>query len=214
MSNIELKYLLAIFMIVFPGISSAQIVPYNSELIEKNYAEHIKAHRAKEEQSFRNQETTLLSKEFFPRFTGLNYFTADLKFRVIGKLVQASQPKKTNLIMSSGNPYGFVHYGYVSFFIDGKSTKLQVYEYPSAKKEAKSIFVPFTDGTTAEESYGGGRFIIINIPKTEQIVLDFNLAINPICVYDIEHACPVPPRSNRMEESVLAGAKMYYDPGS
>lgn len=212
MTKFAIKFFLIIFFVLASNLSFAQIVPYNSDLIEADYAKAIDTHRKAEVKSFRNKKTTLLSDEFFPRFTGLNYFPSDLKYRVIGKLTHLPKPKRTNLTMTGGGEYGFVHYGHVSFYIDGKAIKLQAFEYPS-RNPKKSIFVPFTDGTTGEESYGGGRFMIINIPKSEQIVLDFNLAINPICVYDPTHACPVPPRSNKLETKIIAGAKMYHDPG-
>jgi uncharacterized protein (DUF1684 family) len=188
----------------------SQIIPYDSELIEDNYSKEIEAHRVKEEKSFRNKETTLLSDDYFSRFTGLNYFPVNLKYRIVGKLIKLAESEQTNLKMTNGTPYGFLHYGKVNFFIDGKFYELEVFEFPS-RGETKAIFVPFTDKTSGEENFGGGRFMIINIPKGDQIVIDFNLAINPICVYDPEHSCPIPPESNYIDERITAGAKMYYD---
>jgi len=206
------KFLLVLFFMLANTLSFADIVPYDSDLIEKNYASSIDKHRVQEGKSFLDKKTTLLSKEFFPRFTGLNYFPVDLKYRIVGALTRLPKAERKDLVMSSGGSYGFVHYGHVNFYLDGKETELQAYEFPTRDSKASAIFVPFTDDTTGEDSYGGGRFMIINIPSAEQIVLDFNLAINPICVYDPEHACPVPPRSNRLKSSVQAGAKMYHDP--
>ncbi len=208
----NIKFYTFSLLFVASAYSHAQIIPYDSELIETNYATEIENHRITERQSFRNKKTTLLSDEFFPRFTGLNYFPADLKFRIVAKLIPLSKTERIDLDMSNGGPYGFVHYGKVSFSIDGKIEELQVYEYPSREPTASSIFVPFRDKTTGKESYGGGRFLIINIPEDDQIVLDFNLAINPICVYDVGHPCPLPPPSNRLPLRITAGAMMYHDP--
>jgi uncharacterized protein len=192
--------------------SIAQIIPYDSELIEANYAAEIQAHRIDEEKNIRNKETTLLSDDYFERFTGLNYFPVDIKYRIAGKLTRLSKPELTNLGMIGGTPYGFMRYGKVDFFLQGNAVELQVFEFPSETSAPPAIFVPFRDATSGKDSYGGGRFMIINIPKGEQVIVDFNLAINPICVYDPDYICPIPPLSNTVSDSITAGAKMYFDP--
>ncbi len=188
----------------------AQIIPYDSELIEGNYAKEIETYRSQDEKSFKNKETTLLSDDYFTRFTGLNYFPVDLRYRIVGNLTRLSESEKMNLEMTFGTPYGFMHYGKINFYLEGKSVELQVFEFPS-KNETDAIFVPFTDLTTGKENFGGGKFMIIKIPKGDQIVVDFNLSINPICVYDPEHSCPIPPESNYIAKRITAGVKMYYD---
>jgi uncharacterized protein (DUF1684 family) len=189
----------------------AQITPYSSDQIETNYAKEIETHRLQDDASIRDKQTTLLSNEYFSRFTGLSYFPADIKYRVAAKLIKLSESERMNLDMTGGTPYGFMHYGKVSFFLDGKAVELEVFEFPS-RSATKSLFVPFTDETSGEESFGGGRFILINIPEGDQIIVDFNLAINPICVYDPEHSCPIPPESNHISKRITAGVKMYNDP--
>lgn len=209
------KLKLCSFLLLLVGInftSQAQIVPYDSAHKIDNYEKYIEAFRSKEKASFRNEKTTLLSKEFFPRFTGLNYFSINKDYRVTGTLTKLTEQNKTDLEMTDGGYYGFVHYGNVKFNVNNEDVVLQVYEFPSRKPPATAIFLPFKDATTGKETYGGGRFMIVNIPKGKDIVVDFNHAINPICVYDPDHACPVPPRSNRIKSKVTAGAMMYFDP--
>jgi uncharacterized protein len=189
----------------------AQITPYSSDLIETNYAKEIEAHRLQDDAAIRNKQTTLLSNDYYSRFTGLSYFPADIKYRVVAKLTKLTESEKMNLDMTDGTPYGFMHYGKVSFYLDGEAVELEVFEFPS-RSAVKSLFVPFTDETSGEECFGGGRFILINIPKEDQIIVDFNLAINPICVYDPEHSCPIPPESNHISKRITAGVKMYNDP--
>lgn len=194
------------------GTAIAQIIPYDSELIEKNYAADIQAHRVIEERNIRNKETTLLSEDYFERFTGLNYFPADIKYRIAAKLVRLSETEMTNLGTTGGTPYGFMRFGTVNFYLDGKAVELQVFEFPADDTARPAIFVPFRDKTSGKASYGGGRFMIINIPQGDQIVVDFNMAINPICVYDPDYICPIPPLANTVSHLITAGAKMYFDP--
>jgi uncharacterized protein (DUF1684 family) len=203
------------YFLFLSGFLTAQIIPYDSELIEEKYEDYIAERRQKEEASFRDKETTLLADEYFENFTGLNYYPVDLKYRIVGKLTRLPQSKKVNLDLTNGTPYGFLHYGKISFFMEGEAIELIVFEFPSHPGSGPTaIFVPFTDMTTGEENFGGGRFMIIKIPKGDQIVVDFNLAINPICVYDPDHACPVSPGSNFIGKRITAGAAMYYDPAS
>jgi uncharacterized protein len=191
----------------------AQIIPYDSEIKIDDYQDYVDARRSREEASFRDKETTLLSDAYFKNFTGLNYFPVEASYRIKGKLIRLPESKKMNLDLTNGTPYGFMHFGKINFALEGKEIELIVFEFPSHPGSGPTaIFVPFTDVTTGEENFGGGRFMIIKIPQGEEIIVDFNLAINPICVYDPDHACPVSPKSNHISKKITAGARMYYDP--
>jgi uncharacterized protein len=211
--NIKIVLLRLGFFVLFlsSNMLFAQITPYSSDQIETNYAKEIEGRRLQDDASIRDKKTTLLSNDYYSRFTGLSYFPADIKYRVVAKLTKLSESEKMNLDMTGGTPYGFMHYGKVSFYLDGEAVELEVFEFPS-RSAIKSLFVPFTDETSGEECFGGGRFVLINIPKEDQIIVDFNLAINPICVYDPEHSCPIPPESNHISKRITAGVKMYNDP--
>ena len=45
--------------------------------------------------------------------------------------------------------------------------------------------------------------------RRAKVVLDFNLAYNPPCVFSPHATCPLPPRQNRLELAVRAGEKKY-----
>jgi len=49
----------------------------------------------------------------------------------------------------------------------------------------------------------------ISKPKTEDIVLDFNLCYNPYCSYSPFYSCPIPPEANTLPTYILAGEKIY-----
>lgn len=206
-------YFLLSIVIVFicpDNSASAQIMPYDSEAEFENYNSYVEARRNREDASFRVKETTLLSDAYFENFTGLNYFSVDKNYRLEGKLSRLPKSEKMDLDLTDGTPYGFMHYGKINFVLNGEPIELLVFEFPS-RSGPTAIFVPFTDMTTGEENFGGGRFMIIKIPQEEQIIIDFNLAINPICVYDPDHACPISPKANYIPQKINAGAKMYYD---
>jgi len=72
-------------------------------------------------------------------------------------------------------------------------------------------FLPFRDATSGSTTYGGGRYVPVMIGDDVGIV-DFNRARNPLCAYDPEFSCPLPPPSNRLPLAVEAGEKTYRPP--
>ncbi len=72
------------------------------------------------------------------------------------------------------------------------------------------LFVIFGDETNGRETYGGGRFLYTRKPDERgMVVLDFNKAYNPPCVFTSYATCPLPPRQNRLDVRVPAGEKAY-----
>jgi uncharacterized protein (DUF1684 family) len=73
------------------------------------------------------------------------------------------------------------------------------------------LFIPFTDGTTYTETYGGGRYIDLSVNdiKNGKIELDFNKCYNPYCAYAGGFNCPIPPVENRLPVAIKAGEKLY-----
>jgi hypothetical protein len=94
--------------------------------------------------------------------------------------------------------------GTVTFTRDGKDFSLE----PAADGS-----IVFRDQTTGRATYGAGRFLDINLPKNlkvaSSVVLDFNEAYNPPCVFTAYATCPLPPPQNRLAVSVTAGELMY-----
>jgi uncharacterized protein (DUF1684 family) len=111
---------------------------------------------------------------------------------------------------SAGTVKHFYKYGRLDFMIDGKECLLYVYqgkELMQTEQYKDYLFVPFTDATTGNETYGSGRYLefykkdIIN----DSLQLDFNKAYNPYCAYATGFKCPIPPRENRLTISIKAG---------
>ena len=67
-------------------------------------------------------------------------------------------------------------------------------------------FVMVRDLTSGESTYGGGRYIYIDLPETNgTVTLDFNYLYNPPCAYSEFTTCLFPPRQNQLDFSVKAG---------
>ena len=75
------------------------------------------------------------------------------------------------------------------------------------------VFVPFADGTSGHETYGGGRYLLDTVKGSDlggedgRLVLDFNFAYNPSCAYDGRWACPLAPPANRLGARIRAGER-------
>ena len=73
----------------------------------------------------------------------------------------------------------------------------------------EGLFIAFRDATTSRETYGAGRYLQIDEPQTEEFVLDFNRAFNPLCNYSDAYNCTLPLRENHLKVAINAGEKTY-----
>ncbi len=76
------------------------------------------------------------------------------------------------------------------------------------------VFLPFSDATSGQDTYGGGRYLLDTIKSADlgaapdgRTVLDFNFAYNPSCAYSARYICPLSPRQNRLPAAVRAGER-------
>ena len=101
-------------------------------------------------------------------------------------------------------------YGIIRFNIHNTAVELQIYQSRSlltSEKYREHLFIPFTDKTSGIETYGGGRYIDLNISDIQNnvYVLDFNKAYNPYCAYAAGYNCPIPPKENDLPVAIKAG---------
>ena len=104
----------------------------------------------------------------------------------------------------------YYQYGRLRFTISGTICYLYVYQSKELMQNEKYkdyLFVPFTDATTGEESYGSGRYLEFYKKDIQNntLELDFNKAYNPYCAYAAGFKCPVPPKENRLTVAIKAG---------
>ena len=111
---------------------------------------------------------------------------------------------------SAGTVKYFYKYGRLDFMIDGKECLLYVYqgkELMQTETYKDYLFVPFTDATTGNGSYGSGRYLEFYKKdiQGDSLQIDFNKAYNPYCAYATGYKCPIPPRENRLALAIKAG---------
>jgi uncharacterized protein (DUF1684 family) len=74
------------------------------------------------------------------------------------------------------------------------------------------LFLPFRDGTTGAETYGGGRYLLDTIKGADlgctsdgRAILDFNFAYYPSCAYSDLWICPLAPAENLLPSAIRGG---------
>lgn len=174
----------------------------------------IQAFRDELNHHYKTPGQSPLSEKDLALFTEHEFFPADLKFRVQAKLIVTKNKKEFKMKTSSEKQKDYIKYGEVHFSINGKPYKLNVYQsLDLIKQDAYKdyLFIPFTDLTTGESSYGGGRYMDYKIPPGDLITIDFNQAYNPYCAYSTGYSCPIPPKENFLDLKVEAGIKYNGD---
>lgn len=157
------------------------------------------------------KESPLLEKDL-KKFKSLDFYPINETFFVLAKFVRTPNEKPFEMPTTTTRKPIYVKYGEAHFSIDGKNFKLNIYQSQDLKKIEKyknSLFLPFTDLTSGVESYGGGRYVDLQIPEGDSISIDFNSAYNPYCAYNHKYSCPIPPQENDLAIEIKAGVKKF-----
>lgn len=144
----------------------------------------------------------------------ISFYEAAPKYTVTATVQKLKRQKKFTLLTSSGKKKEARKYALLSFELDGKLYQLYAYQLLALLKKEESashLFVPFTDDTNINGSYGGGRYIDLDLKDISggKVVLDFNKAYNPYCAFTTGYNCPIPPIENSLNTAIEAGEK--YD---
>jgi len=137
-------------------------------------------------------------------FKGLNYFPFNPNLIFRNLTIESSKENSLVQIKTSvGDTQPFKKMGTINFDIDGKPSKLTVFE----STNGAGIFLPFRDKTNDEETYHDGRYIEVELENGVIKELDFNYAYNPYCAYNNGFRCPITPEENILPVEVRAGEK-------
>lgn len=143
------------------------------------------------------------------KFKGLPFYKIDSAYTVTAKIIRTVDSKPFEMQTTTDRKPEYVVFAVATFKIKGKPYKLNIYKsYEPSKPEYEDyLFLPFTDETSGNNSYAGGRFIDLRIPEGDEIVIDFNQAYNPYCAYNYKYSCPIPPSENHLQIRIEAGVK-------
>ena len=165
--------------------------------------------------SYKDASKTPLKKKDLKIFKGLDFFPVDSSFIVIATLKKITNAPTFEMATTTDRTALYKEYGYLSFSLEGKKHQLTIYRSQDDLKDVafkNNLFLPFTDATSGNESYGGGRYM--DVMTTDEnsngtITLNFNNTYNPYCAYNDKYSCPLTPRKNHLDASIKAGVKVF-----
>ena len=162
-----------------------------TEAYQKNYADTHEVVKGKD-------------KKYF------SFFAIDSNYRVNAVFEKITDTIGFTMKTSGNGKDHYFKYGKISFTIKGTSLHLFVYQSKDLMKSKDYddyLFVPFTDLTTGDKTYGSGRYLDLTIPQiiNNTLLIDFNKSYNPYCAYSTEYHCPIPPKENLLPIAIDAG---------
>jgi hypothetical protein len=171
--------------------------------------EALAQERREREQEYATSPDSPIPEDRRDAFEGLEFYPYDPELRFVVRLDRYEDPEPVTLVTTGGELRPAVKAGQVQFEHAGEQHSLQVYELRDASVEQwGSLFLPFMDATTGDETYGAGRYIELVPGPNDWYGLDFNETYNPLCAYGRSgYVCPRTPEENRLPFPVRAGEK-------
>lgn len=183
-------------------------------LAQENQNETSKAFQEKLNISFADSLHSPLLEEDRLHFETLDFFPIDKKYVVSARFVKLKKQKPFDMPTTTERKPRYIKFGELHFTLEGKNCVLTVYKNIdlSKRKGFKDyLFLPFLDATNGKETYGGGRYLDMRAPKSNEVEIDFNKAYNPYCAYNPEYSCPIVPLENELSVEIKAGVKKFHD---
>ena len=161
---------------------------------------------------FKDASVSPLKPKDLKNFQGLDFFEFDSIYVVKAKIEETKESLPFKMKTTTDIPADVRKYADLFFQITDKEFELSVYEnleYEGVEGYENYLFLPFLDETNEDETYGGGRYLDLFLNGTDSIIIDFNKAYNPKCVYDENFSCPIVPRKNFLNTRIEAGVKNF-----
>jgi uncharacterized protein (DUF1684 family) len=187
--------------------------PGSAQPKEQAWRVALDAYWAEVDSTYRDTLHSPLPKLDRKDFEALERFPVDPAYRVLARFESFEGPVFGMKTSTEREPK-YRSVGTLHFMLAGVEEQLTVYkniDLSRLDEYRNYLFVPFTDLTNAEATYGGGRYIDLEGPLGEEVELDFNRAYNPYCAYGGAYSCPIPPLENHLELPVRAGVLKYHD---
>jgi uncharacterized protein (DUF1684 family) len=159
---------------------------------------------------FRDHPQSPVPEEQRAAFDGPHVFDYDPRWRMLADVDPAPE-EQLELPSSDGQTMVFRR------FAVARADEIQLDLY-WLEGYGGGLFVPFADATSADETYGAGRYVLDTVKGADlgtqdgRLVLDFNFSYQPSCSYDVRWTCPLAPPANRLSLAVTAGERLSRRP--
>jgi uncharacterized protein (DUF1684 family) len=178
---------------------------------ETSYVKIIKEYRKTYKEGFITDPRSPLQKSDLKQ---LDFYIPDENWKFNAQFSKNEIPKPFELPTYSGLTRTYIVYGYLTFALKKDTFVMEVYkniQQPINPLYKNNLFLPFKDHTNGEQTYGGGRYINLDVTDINDgfLEVDFNKAYNPWCAYSSGYNCPIPPIANHLDIEVTVGEKQY-----
>ncbi len=146
-----------------------------------------------------------LESELVASFQGIDRFPTDVRWRFTARWEPYAPARIIPVPTILGTMDSMECHGALAFDVDGETYRLD-----AMGRRDERLFLIFGDQTNNRETYGAGRYLYVDWPDSAgHIVLDFNKAYNPPCVFTDFATCPFPPPQNKLPIAIPAGEKKF-----
>ena len=145
-------------------------------------------------------------------FTGLTVSRYDPDWRFELEVRRPEEPARMLIDDSSDGPIPFSLVGTVRIPYLGTLDVWRLRTYGGG------LFLPVKDALAGQPggTYGGGRYVLDTVKGADlgsgadddSLIVDFNFAYNPSCVYDPSWSCPLAPAGNTLRDDIPVGERM------
>ncbi len=202
--------LLFVMVFLFATLDVSSAAEKKDELAVTPQEQKVLQWRARQYDFFKDHPRSPLLPTEKRNFKGLKYYPFDSKYLFSGPIkrfvLHINNPNYyATFLTNKGTNKRYLCYGKFRFRLQGNDYGLEIYK----SILSDYLLIPFKDLTNGNETYEGGRYIDAEILGQDRMILDFNMAYQPLCAYNDRFTCPVPPRENSLPVEIKAGEKIY-----
>ena len=174
------------------------------------WEDRLRANRAEKDRFFGRHRQSPIPPDRREDFDGLEYYDPAPAYHVEAVVTVHDDPELVDVDTTDGRTVDYRRVVTLLFDLDGASHEL--HGYRREDEDTESVFVPFRDKTTGQQTYQGGRYMELEpeqeLADGDRVTVDFNLAYSPFCAYNETFACPLPPEENWLATAVEAGERV------
>lgn len=140
------------------------------------------------------------------KFAGIPHYRGDASWRLDARFEPAGSGETFSVPDVLGDVEDEPLPGSVAFERDGV-----IYCIKAMDGGGGRLWLVFGDATNGDTTYPGGRFLYTEPAAPDgTVVVDFNRAYNPPCVFSPYATCPLPPAENRLPIRIEAGEQLLH----
>ncbi|MCC5921389.1 MAG: DUF1684 domain-containing protein [Cyclobacteriaceae bacterium] len=197
-----------LILIVAVGVLASFWYATKGDETAEEYTARIQEEHRKKFVNLKHSRDSPLREEVKLNMRPMRFFEPNPQYKVKARLEKLNPPKAITVDRTDGKASTYYEFAIARFELDGVPQELMLWKDPEDDEENR-LFLAFYDATSADRTYGGGRYLDLVYKEKHFIEMDFNLSYNPYCAYDESFSCPIPPRKNEITVPVEAGELDY-----